>query len=70
MSEVKQIICDICGKPMFEREYEIGYRLRGATGKAISLKSLFGLCAEDDVDVCGKCWDRMQREVRREAGHD
>lgn len=41
MSEVNQIICDICGKPMFEKSYETGYRLRGATGRAMSLKSFF-----------------------------
>ena len=70
MSEVNQIICDICGKPMFEKSYETGYRLRGATGRAMSLKSFFGLSTDDDVDVCDECWDRIKREMRKGADHD
>ena len=70
MSEVNQIICDICGKPMFEEVCGIGYRLRGATGKKMVLRSFLGLCSEDDVDVCDECWGRIQREVRRDADHD
>lgn len=67
MSEVNQIICDICGKPMFEKSCETGYRLRGATGRAMSLKSFFGLITDDEVDVCDECWGRMRREARKEA---
>lgn len=67
MSEVNQIICDICGKPMFEKSLETGYHLRGATGRAMSLKSFFGLTTDDEVDVCDECWGRMRREARKEA---
>lgn len=64
MSEVNQIICDICGKPMFEKSCETGYRLRGATGKKMVLRSFFGLYVEDYVDVCDECWERMKSEAR------
>lgn len=67
MSEVNQIICDICGKPMFEKICKTGYRLSGATGRAMSLKSFFGLTTDDEVDVCDECWGRMRREARKEA---
>lgn len=70
MSEVNQIICDICGKPMFKKSCETGYRLRGATGRAMSLKSFLGLITDDEVDVCFECWGRMRREARKEADHD
>ncbi|BCS57557.1 hypothetical protein ADLECEL_14420 [Adlercreutzia equolifaciens subsp. celatus] len=64
MSKVNQIICDICGKPMFEKSCETGYRLRGATGKKMVLRSFLGLYVEDDVDVCDECWERMKSEAR------
>lgn len=64
MSEVNQIICDICGKPMFKKNCETGYRLSGATGKKMVLRSFLGLYVEDDVDVCDECWERMKSEAR------
>lgn len=71
MSEVNQIICDICGKTMFEKVGNIGYRLSGcAKGKSIVLRSLFGLLTDEEVDVCDECWDRMRREARKEAYND
>ena len=55
---------------MFEETCDVGYLLRGATGKKMVLRSFLGLCVEDDVDVCDECWNRIKREVRGEADHD
>lgn len=70
MSEVNRIICDMCGKPMFEKSGSTGYRLRGAKGKSMAFRSYFGLLTEDEIDVCDVCWDRMKQEMRKGAGND
>lgn len=69
MSFVKYCVCDICGRRLFE-EGESGYLMRGAEGTRI-IKRLFGQPNErEDVDVCEKCWNRIQREVLKEADYD
>lgn len=70
MSEVNRIICDMCGKPMFEKFGNTGYRLRGAKGKSMAFRSFFGLMTEDEIDVCDACWDRMKQEMRKGAVND
>ena len=55
--KVKQIVCDICGEPIKYRK-SIGYKIKK--------KRYFIDLTYNDMDICGRCMEKIFEEIRKE----